>query len=525
MVALRLDSVTGTFGHKKFCPPKLKWSRLQCCGEHYIDPATDTCCSEQVVHGVGECCGRNTIFNSLEEACFGGKLYPIPEGHDAWLYNICELNDGTIGLYYAKTHMCCNGEVMSKSGNLRCHGNVEYDITTDIVVHGVGGLQAVQIEDGRTSRCGLEMLNPNREVCCNGQVHDVGSADGACCNHKPYSRHNASCCRDVITEGVPEIAGIQECSEEQSYWNSASISCQLGVVLDSYAEVQCCGNEVLSITDQICCAGKILTRTGPDDICCGTEILKPNAFCVEGRIVLKETHEDSYCLLRNDTFRIERIITYDSNAYICKDGALAVKKPNQRYCEGAKTIYDVQTEICCGHIRVHKNTNPWGLERRCCGYGVYHPQEQSCYGYHVFQIPERFAEICSLSLYDSRTEVCINDHIYSRTTTELTIEMCRKSNNLAAAFDQHCCQGKPISDRTHIAVMTIRVVDLNALEAVCCEGSWHFTGGEAKSCIGAVAVAKRERLCGDTIYLRADGQCCGNGIYNPRTHLCCDGVR
>lgn len=68
------------------------------------------------------------------------------------------------------------------------------------------------------------------------------AADGACCNHKPYSRRNASCCRDVITEGVPEIAGIQECSEEQSYWNSASISCQLGIVLDSYAEVQCCGN-------------------------------------------------------------------------------------------------------------------------------------------------------------------------------------------------------------------------------------------------------------------------------------------
>lgn len=64
---------------------------------------------------------------------------------------------------------------MSKSGNLRCHGNVQYDITTDIVVYGVGGLLAVQIEDGRTSRCGREMLNPNREVCCNGQVHDVGS--------------------------------------------------------------------------------------------------------------------------------------------------------------------------------------------------------------------------------------------------------------------------------------------------------------------------------------------------------------
>lgn len=80
--------------------------------------------------------------------------------------------------------------------------------------------------------------------------------------------------------------------------------------------LNCLYSEVLSITDQICCAGKILTRTGPDDICCGTEILKPNAFCVEGRIVLKETHEDSYCLLRNDTFRIERIITYDSNAYV-----------------------------------------------------------------------------------------------------------------------------------------------------------------------------------------------------------------
>ncbi|XP_071834461.1 uncharacterized protein [Apostichopus japonicus] len=511
---------------------------LQCCGEDYIDPTTDTCCYGQVIHGVGNCCGRHAVYNTLTEICVNGVVHQVPEQEDAWLYGTCRLSDGNIELYHVNNEMCCDSGVIAKESNLRCRGDVLYDITTHVWVHGVG---KEAIELGRNSVCGSKTLNPNREVCCYGQVHDVGSADGACCNHMPYSRHNASCCRGVITEGVPEIPGIQECSGQQSYWTSDKISCQNGQVRDKHPSDACCGNEIINTDERICCGGENLKRKGPDDICCGTAILPSRDFCVEGKIVHRDVLEDSYCSLRSDNwpFTIERILTYNSDTYICKGGALVVKKPHHEYCEGARKVYDTRTEICCSNIRVHERSNPWGLERHCCGHAVHHPEEQSCFQDRVFPIPSEFAERCGLSLYNTVTEVCIKDHVYSKTITELTVEMCQENNQLSA-FGQTCCQGKPISDSTHkccddhvysIAGMEDpqccrgRVFDSNAREAVCCEGIWHFTGGVAKTCIGQVAVAADEQLCGDTIYLRADGECCGDGIFDDSTHLCCDGVR
>ncbi|PIK36883.1 hypothetical protein BSL78_26285 [Apostichopus japonicus] len=504
---------------------------LQCCGQDYIDPTTDTCCYGQVIHGVGNCCGRHAVYNTLTEICVNGVVHQVPEQEDAWLYGTCRLSDGNIELYHVNNEMCCDSGVIAKDSNLRCHGDVLYDITTHVWVHGVG---KEAIELGRNSVCGSKTLNPNREVCCYGQVHDVGSADGACCNHVPYSRHNASCCRGVITEGVPEIPGIQECSGQQSYWTSDKISCQNGQVRDKHPSDACCGNEIINTDERICCGGENLKRKGPDDICCGTA---------------------SY-----------RAVIFASK--ICKGGALVVKKPHHEYCEGARKVYDTRTEICCSNMRVHERSNPWGLERQCCGHAVHHPEEQSCFQDRVFPIPSESAE--------------------SKTITELTVEMCQENNQLSA-FGQTCCQGKPISDSTHkccddhvysIAGMEDpqccrgRCFDSNAREAVCCEGIWHFTGGVAKTCIGQVAVAADEQLCGDTIYPRAEmanvavtafsmtaltcvamvsgfrfarhhpgtrearaddhlgegieekklysSVACGDELYNPLTHICCD---
>lgn len=69
-----------------------------------------------------------------------------------------------------------------------------------------------------------------------------------------------------------------------------------------------------------------------------------------------------------------------------------MKKPHHEYCEGARKVYDTRTEICCSNMRVHERSNPWGLERQCCGHAVHHPEEQSCFQDRVFPIPSESAE-------------------------------------------------------------------------------------------------------------------------------------
>lgn len=76
--------------------------------------------------------------------------------------------------------------------------------------------------------------------------------------------------------------------------------------------------EIINTDERICCGGENLKRKGPDDICCGTALLPSRDFCVEGKIVHRDTLEDSYCSLRSDNwpFTIKRILTYNSDTYV-----------------------------------------------------------------------------------------------------------------------------------------------------------------------------------------------------------------
>lgn len=135
--------------------------------------------------------------------------------------------------------------------------------------------------------------------------------------------------------------------------------------------------------------------------------------------------------------------------------------------------------------------------------------------------------------------MCINSRIFAKNVTQLTPANCRDAVSLKA-FNQSCCQGKPINDSTHLCCnnriyskdgmedadcCSGRVYDRASSQYLCCDDRLHRTGGVSKTCVGRLAVAEYEQVCGNMVYNKTEGKCCGNGLHNPDTHLCCDNVR
>ncbi|XP_026219175.1 uncharacterized protein si:ch211-195m9.3 isoform X2 [Anabas testudineus] len=372
------------------------------------------------------------------------------------------------------------------------------------------GLSAIIVEAKETScnhgashrkTCGGKDYDICEAVCCDDQLHQ--GAGLLCCGKQPFNPLTASCCETghgpnltaVIIPGLSEL--VSQCCELQAYNPLNEICCNSNVIAKPAPMTKCCDKEAFDEDTQLCCGPPgnktILTKKSSHHRCCGHDQYNITAEC---------------CCLMNK-----------------KD--LEIQPLNSSCCINNSEAFDEDTQLCCGPPGNKTILTKKSSHHRCCGHDQYNITAECC-----CSMNEKDLEIQPLN-----SSCCIND---SEALDESMKLFCGPTGNktiLTKKSSHHRCCGHDQYDITAECCCPVNENDLEIqpLNSCCCindsgvkqqkpalSSMHHSSDPHTRLCRSEFHCSRRKQRKSHSVSI--SGRCDAvPTLYNPRTHLCCDG--
>ncbi|XP_026086828.1 galaxin-like isoform X3 [Carassius auratus] len=245
---------------------------LHCCGNVSYKISESSCCNGNLTNGlsqlVSDCCD-SVAYNPLNEICCGGRILTQSSTHAKCCGKV---------LYLTTTHLCCGGNnIFQRKENLFCCGKETYDMTTHCCCINLalevkpknetccpkvtdtdkrresqqGSLPTSKLSRNLESKCGTKPYNPNKKICCSGNLYEKASALTKCCGTDVYTLldDNVLCCNGILHLNVPEQS---ECVGGVIY-APPNTFCQMPA--RPRLGEHCCGEQTFNPRTHICCNG------------------------------------------------------------------------------------------------------------------------------------------------------------------------------------------------------------------------------------------------------------------------------
>ncbi|XP_052008635.1 galaxin isoform X2 [Xyrauchen texanus] len=378
--------------------------------------SSSSCCKGKITPGlsqlVADCC-ESVAYNPLNKICCNGRI----QTRNSAQAMCC----GT-EVYLKETDLCCVDTIYKLEQNLFCCGNKSYSneshccctslcsdpnvkpksepCCSKLQTDGQSTVNSCteketarrsppQLPSNFTSpynkvselMCGSKAYNPQKKVCCSGNLFKKSSVITKCCGEHVYSvsEKNVMCCNGNLHRDLPEQS---ECVGGVVYTPGRTV-CKL-FVRPRLGE-HCCGEKTFNLNEHICCNGHRHSRLN-GNFCCGSEAYDPyNQFqmrCCSGHLYN---------------------ITHLGGKAECCGTLLLEDNTNQTCCSSTShdMIYEIQPKhLCCGHD--YYNTSLWSC---CAGHLKPTPKTNISLTEHRLKpLMELIPDICNKSVLFGKVE-------------------------------------------------------------------------------------------------------------------------
>ncbi|XP_071834463.1 uncharacterized protein [Apostichopus japonicus] len=232
-----------------------------CCGPRTYDPATQTCCEDDLTQFIysrrdrHQCCGV-LLYNTTRHQCCEGRLHYFEAGSQCCDSEIVPDVDS----------ICCHGNIVERSHgeSTECCGQVSYDGSSQLCLHG-----EVVPKTERDTRSYYMECFPGESNCCDGRLLDEAS-ESCCGGVSVFNRMEQTCCGGYLYP----IQNGACCGPENRPFHPESQLCCDGVVKGKTerSRASCCGNTIFSENEEICCQGKLHRALPGVTSCCGEDV-------------------------------------------------------------------------------------------------------------------------------------------------------------------------------------------------------------------------------------------------------------
>ncbi|XP_059420794.1 galaxin-like isoform X1 [Carassius carassius] len=372
---------------------------LHCCGNVSYKISESSCCNGNVTNGlsqlVADCCD-SVAYNPLNEICCDGRILTRSSTHAKCCGKV---------MYLTTTHLCCGGNnIFQRKENIFCCGKETYDVTTHCCCINLalevkpknetccptvtdtdkrresqqGSLPTSTLSRNLESKCGTKPYNPNKKICCSGNLYEKASALTKCCGKYVYTLldDNVLCCNGILHLNVPEQS---ECLGGVIYAPPNTI-CQM-FARPRLGE-HCCGGKTFDPHTHICCNGHSHNKM-KGNFCCGSEVYDHHnqlLRCCSGHLYKLARLSGECCG--------NHLLEYNNNQTCCSSSTNSIiydTKPNHR---------------CCGHY--YFNTSLWS----CCAEHLKPtPKPNSSLAeYRLKPLTDLIPEMCNKTVFFGKVE-------------------------------------------------------------------------------------------------------------------------
>uniref|UniRef100_T1JGZ0 Uncharacterized protein n=1 Tax=Strigamia maritima TaxID=126957 RepID=T1JGZ0_STRMM len=437
-----------------------KYAQTGCCKGKIYNKKEKTCPSNighQSDHQAYQRANRNRYIEH-------GR--PRPSYHYP-MFGICNRTT-----YNVKTHICC---FLTRRNDTSLHSTSESKV--------------VAAKSSRTSCCGLQPYDWDKEICCdNKQIHPQ-NPEGTmeCCGLTVYDTSSKRCCES--SDAVEDVDKLPDnadscCGENKIPFDSDAQMCCGNKVFDIPKDIHgpryfCCWDEksgqqpsIYDPRNQVCCGGVKHDNSGHRAGCCGSETVDWHSeVCCNGKKMKRESRYESCC--GNTTFnsRHELCCNYET-------GFVLPRKSRGDSCCGNVT-YDYREQLCC--------RSDFSLLGSGSGSRGGSTGETA-----VFFRATRSVICCNLTAIDSRTHACCDGKAIVKSE-----QLCCRSMDSDGLFD------------------SVTLLDKVTNKSRCC-GKEQYDPDSHKCCDNTVVeVGDRSlRCCGSQVYHPARQTCCADKVYD-----------
>ncbi|KAK0145968.1 Galaxin [Merluccius polli] len=195
--------------------------------------------------------------------------------------------------------------------------------------------------------------------------------------------------------------------------------------------------------------------------------------------------------------------------------------------------YNVDPQLCCGHLGSEKILHKESNDSICCGDGQYNPKTHCCCGDLLLRIEtQKCSKCCEED--ENQAPSCMSSSLRLSEAYNVDRQLCcgdlgsekilHKESN-----DSICCGDGQYNPKTHCCCGDLLLRIETQKCSKCCEEDEN----QAPSCMSSslrlseAYYVDRQLCCGDLgsekiLHKESnDSICCGDGQYNPKTHCCC----
>ncbi|XP_046564088.1 galaxin-like isoform X2 [Haliotis rubra] len=440
-----------------------------CCygkdSNHVYYPRHNICCEGRVMPRYIKDSGRR-----VERTCCNNKALVINE-----------------------TMQCCGDEVVNRHDTLCCHdednpGKVATHVSgpyfsccgikvIDVRVQQCGWMKGKELPvQPHHQVCGRQHINLRTHKCCLGRVHDVPhlnphnigelNPDVRCCGQTVYNTSRQECCPG---------------------------SSLVGTVVDRAEHLACCGQGFPDTRHQLCCMGRAVTKTSPQDKCCGPQSYNPRTHSCCGNT------------------------PFNTLTHYCCSGSLSQPLRKGQDCCGGFPI--VRHQLCCfGTTPVNiSSTQDDSCCRKDSTIRTYNSTLKSC-NHYTGDIETRISPLddtCEGTHYLPDEAVCCDGQVHHFPPGD-TLGCCRwhSKQTVYSETSQMCCKGHLHNVSSH--------------EAECCRTQAYKLYSGHNPCLACTQedVLPPHQMCctNQTYHTWYDGDaCCGHVPYFSQEYTCCNG--
>lgn len=318
--------------------------------------------------------------------------------------------------------------------------------------------------------CRDKIYNQQKSICCNGVYYSDMNPDlYGCCGSSAYRYTQQMCCG----VNLHKLQFTSLCCGNQTY-NAREKQCFQNMIIIGLWESKC-GDDNYDTREHICCKKTLIHKNSSSLRCCGSSSFDPSINeCVGNRIIQKGYQ---WC---------QHLGEYDAKSHDC--------------CNGQILKRNGSSWRCCGNLMIDYD------KKSCCAGKGFNKRNKTCCGGQIIDVGD---ECCSEQKLNQTTQVCCGKTLLRN---EEIVQKSKPSHD-------KCCPtrggGVSYDSVNYICTFEYRVASKSSLETLC----------------GRKEYNPREDLCCNSKLFKnalKDGMACCHpsaSIYNPKSHVCCFGVR
>ncbi|CAL1527124.1 unnamed protein product [Lymnaea stagnalis] len=426
-----------------------------------------------------------------------------------------------------------------------------------------------------------ELYDHNYQICCKDKVQNRLKNQECCDGNQFYNTDVSLCCENTVMDRFITYVcphNQEHCEEEELVQEKCSpndVNCQ---------EQMCCGKDVISKEDFMCCFGHKIALTSSQreerdylkccnesslfdvrsEVCCGKKkrSLDNHIDCCGDMFYRRDTGNCLFFMneagdlkfdIGNKSEGICGDRKYNKNNNGCCSGVLnnvpeydpdvpKLIEPNPNFsCCDSLVMNPVEEKCCRNHHypKFHTHIIPNRPELKCCGNGFYNTSQETCYDGKSIKI-RHDKLLCGGSHFDPELYGCCFNKHYDKDT-----EFCCDGSLNITVIPKNfiCCNGVGISDDHLCCDDTMPLKKSHPDDNECCyngrEAVATFNAFNDQRCVNGAVIegykkgtepcgprgsynVATEICCKGHVINKSEGdQCCDTQAYNSDTHQCC----